>query len=114
MGARFKGWGIGLPERIVTNDELSQTLDTSDEWITERTGIRERRIGGSAVELGVIAGHNALADAGVSVDDIDFLLLATTTPDRLCPSSATMIAAARVVSGRAMANSSPPMRPIRS
>ena len=93
MGARFKGWGIGLPERIVTNDELSQTLDTSDEWITERTGIRERRIGGSAVELGVIAGHNALADAGVSVDDIDFLLLATTTPDRLCPSSATMIAA---------------------
>ena len=43
MGVRFKGWGIAVPDRVVTNDELSQTLDTSDEWITERTGIRERR-----------------------------------------------------------------------
>src|SRR5271154_2664799 len=92
MGVRFKGWGIALPDRIVTNDELSLTLDTSDEWINERTGIRERRIGGSSVSLGVIAGRNAIADAGLLVGDIDFLVLATTTPDRLCPASAPMIA----------------------
>ncbi len=48
MGVRFTGWGTALPDRVVTNDELSLTLDTSDAWITERTGIRERRIGGSA------------------------------------------------------------------
>jgi 3-oxoacyl-[acyl-carrier-protein] synthase-3 len=92
MGVRFRGWGIALPDRIVTNDELSQTLDTSDEWITERTGIRARRVGGSAVSLGVIAGRNAIANAGLLVGDIDFLVLATTTPDRLCPASAPMIA----------------------
>ncbi len=92
MGVRFKGWGIALPDRIVTNDELSLTLDTSDEWINERTGIRERRIGGSSVSLGVIAGRNAIEDAGLLVGDIDFLVLATTTPDRLIPASAPMIA----------------------
>lgn len=92
MGVRFTGWGIALPERIVTNDELSLTLDTSDEWITERTGIRERRVGGSAMSLGVIAGREAIADAGLTLEDIDFLVLATTTPDRLCPATAPMIA----------------------
>ena len=92
MGVRFKGWGIALPDRIVTNDELSLTLDTSDEWITERTGIRERRIGGSAVSLGVIAGRNAIEDSGLVVGDIDFIVVATTTPDRICPASAPMIA----------------------
>ena len=92
MGVRFKGWGTGLPDRVVTNDELSKTLDTSDEWITERTGIRERRIGGSAKSLGVIAGQRALDDAGYGPGDIDFLVLATTTPDRLTPATAPMIA----------------------
>ncbi len=92
MGVRFRGWGIALPDRIVTNDELSLTLDTSDEWITERTGIRERRVGGTAVSLGVIAGRNAIEDAGLVVGDIDFIVVATTTPDRLCPASAPMIA----------------------
>lgn len=92
MGVRFKGWGIAVPDRIVTNDELSLTLDTSDEWIFERTGIHERRIGGSAKSLGVIAAQRALADAGVGVDDIDFLVLATTTPDRLIPATAPLIA----------------------
>ncbi len=93
MGVRFKGWGTAVPDRVVTNDELSKTLDTSDEWITERTGIRERRIGGSAKTLGVLAGQRALAAAGVGVDDVDFLVLATTTPDRITPATAPMIAA---------------------
>ena len=92
MGARFIGWGTAVPDRVVTNDELSLTLDTSDAWIIERTGIRERRIGGSAKSLGVQAGQRALDDAGVAASDIDFLILATTTPDRITPSTATLIA----------------------
>lgn len=92
MGVRFKGWGIGLPDRIVTNDELSLTLDTSDEWISERTGIRQRYVGGTARSLGVIAGRNAMADAGVEPEVIDFVLLATTSPDRIAPATAVLIA----------------------
>ncbi len=92
MGARFIGWGTAVPDRIVTNEELSLTLDTTDEWITERTGIKERRIGGSAKSLGVIAGQRALDDAGVDPKDVDFLILATTTPDRITPATSPMIA----------------------
>jgi 3-oxoacyl-[acyl-carrier-protein] synthase III len=92
MGVRFKGWGIGLPDRVVTNDELSLTLDTSDEWISERTGIRQRYVGGTARSLGVIAGRNAMADAGVEPEDIDFVILATTSPDRIAPATSVLIA----------------------
>jgi 3-oxoacyl-[acyl-carrier-protein] synthase III len=92
MGVRFTGWGIGLPENIVTNDDLSKTLDTSDEWIAERTGIRERRIGSSTRELGVLAATEAMKNAGVSPSDIDVLILATTTPERMAPATAPMIA----------------------
>jgi 3-oxoacyl-[acyl-carrier-protein] synthase-3 len=92
MGVRFRGWGIAVPDRVVTNDELSQTLDTSDEWIFERTGIRERRIGGTTQSLGALAGRRALDDAGYSVDDVDFMILATSSPDRICPSTAVLIA----------------------
>jgi len=92
MGVRFTGWGIGLPENIVTNDDLSKTLDTSDEWIAERTGIRERRIGSSTRELGVLAATEAMKSAGVSPSDIDVLILATTTPERMAPATAPIIA----------------------
>lgn len=93
MGVRFTGWGIGLPDRVITNDELAQTMDTSDEWISERTGIRERRVGGTTRSLGAEAGRAAIADAGLTPADIDFILLATTTPDRMAPSTAAMIQA---------------------
>lgn len=92
MGVRFTGWGIGLPENIVTNDDLSKTLDTSDEWIAERTGIRERRIGSSTRELGVLAATEAMKNAGVGPSDFDVLILATTTPERMAPATAPMIA----------------------
>ncbi|MGH3733871.1 MAG: beta-ketoacyl-ACP synthase III [Acidimicrobiales bacterium] len=92
MGARFTGWGIALPERIVTNDELSQTLPTSDAWIQERTGIKERRIGGTVAHLGAVAGRLAIEDAGIEAKDIDFLILATSAADRITPATATMMA----------------------
>jgi 3-oxoacyl-[acyl-carrier-protein] synthase-3 len=92
MGARFIGWGTAVPDRIVTNEELSLTLPTSDEWIVERTGIRERRIGGTVTSLGVEAGNKALVDAGVEAKDIDFLVLATSAADRITPATSAMIA----------------------
>jgi 3-oxoacyl-[acyl-carrier-protein] synthase-3 len=76
---------------VVTNDELSRTLDTSDAWITERTGIKQRRVGGSASTLGLAAARAALAVANVEPAGIDAILLATTTPDRLIPATAPLI-----------------------
>ena len=92
MGARFIGWGVAVPDRIVTNTELSETLPTSDEWIQERTGIKERRIGGTVTDLGAAAGSLALEDAGIEPSDIDFLVLATSAADRITPATAPMIA----------------------
>ena len=90
-GLRVTGWGVGLPDRVVTNEELSLTLETSDDWIAERTGIRERRVGGSASTLGLAAARAALDRAGVAPVAIDAILLATTTPDRLIPATAPLI-----------------------
>lgn len=90
-GLRLTGWGVGLPDRVVTNDELSLTLATSDEWIAERTGIRERRVGGSASTLGLAAARAALDVAHVEPSALDAILLATTTPDRLIPATAPLI-----------------------
>lgn len=92
MGARFTGWGIALPDRVVTNDELSKTLQTSDEWIQARTGIKERRIGSTVTDLGAEAGRAAIDDAGLAVQDIDFLILATSAADRITPATSSMVA----------------------
>jgi 3-oxoacyl-[acyl-carrier-protein] synthase-3 len=90
-GIRVSGWGIAVPDKVVTNDDMAARLDTSDEWIVERTGIRERRIGGTTTGLAIEAAQAALACAGRTASDIDNLLLATTTPDGLVPGSAPTV-----------------------
>lgn len=90
----IKGIGSYLPERIVSNAELSKTVETSDEWIRERTGIGQRHIadeGQYTSDLGLAAAKAALADAGMDAQDIDLIVVATTTPDYTFPSTATMI-----------------------
>ena len=81
MGIKVVGWGTALPEKVLTNADLAQMVDTSDEWIVERTGIRERHIGGTTAGLATEAGQRAIAIAGVDPSTIDLLILATTTPD---------------------------------
>lgn len=90
-GAVITGWGSALPPRVLTNQELCQTLDTSDEWIRERSGIQERRIGGTTAGLSVISGSAAMAMAGVDPSQIDALVLATTTPDRCVPATSATV-----------------------
>jgi len=90
-GIRIAGCGIAVPDKIVTNDDLAATLDTSDSWIVERTGIRQRHIGGTTSGLAIEAGQAALADAGLVASDIDHLILATTTPDSIIPGTAPTV-----------------------
>ena len=90
-GARIVGWGTALPDKTVTNEDLSATMDTSDEWITERTGIKERRIGGTTCGLATEAGRAALKSAGVDPSEIDLVILATTTPDKTVPATASSV-----------------------
>ncbi|MEQ8333986.1 beta-ketoacyl-ACP synthase III [Nisaea sp.] len=90
------GCGSYLPQRLVTNDELSLTVDTSDEWITKRTGIRQRHIaadGEFTSDLALHAARDALRHAGMTADDIDLIIVATTTPDDTFPSTATKVQA---------------------
>jgi len=90
-GIRITGWGIAVPDKVVTNDDLAASLDTSDEWIVERTGIRERHIGGTTSGLAIEAGQAALVCAGRSPEDIDHVVLATTTPDGIVPGTAPSV-----------------------
>jgi 3-oxoacyl-[acyl-carrier-protein] synthase-3 len=100
--ARIVGWGTALPDKVVTNADLEGTLDTSDAWIVERTGIRERRIGGTTTGLGIEAAQGAMARAGVTGADIDLVLLCTSTPDETMPASASAIQQALGVAGGAV------------
>jgi 3-oxoacyl-[acyl-carrier-protein] synthase-3 len=90
-GGIITGHGIALPDKVVTNDDLSVTLDTSDAWIQERTGIRERRIGGTTSQLAIDAGLAALECAHRRPDEIDAVVLATTTPDQIVPGTSATV-----------------------
>jgi 3-oxoacyl-[acyl-carrier-protein] synthase III len=90
------GTGSALPRRRVTNDELAQTVDTTDQWIVERTGIRARYVAGegeTTASLATDAARKALDHAGIAATDIDLIVLATATPDQTFPSSATKVQA---------------------
>ncbi len=96
------GAGCYLPERVVTNAELARKVDTSDEWILQRTGIRERHIaadGEFTSALGIKAAQAALADAGLSPQDIDLIVCATSTPDNTFPATAVSIQAGLGITG---------------
>jgi 3-oxoacyl-[acyl-carrier-protein] synthase-3 len=89
------GLGSHVPARVLTNDELSTIVDTSDEWIMERTGIRERRIAApdeALTDLALPAAREALEQAGVAAKDIDLLVCATVTPDMMFPTSSALLA----------------------
>ncbi len=92
--AKAIGCGHYLPERVVTNDELAQRIDTTDEWIRTRTGIRRRHIaadGEKTSDLAIAASRMALSQAGLTGADIDAVVLATSTPDQTFPSTATTV-----------------------
>lgn len=94
--SRIIGCGSYLPERVVSNAELAETVDTSDEWIRQRTGIRQRHIvaeGELTSDLALKASREALADAGIEADSIDLIVLATTTPDDTFPATAVRVQA---------------------
>jgi 3-oxoacyl-[acyl-carrier-protein] synthase-3 len=100
----IEGVGSYLPRRVLTNDELARMVDTSDAWITERTGIRERHVaaeGELTSDLAVAAGQAALADAGLAPADVDLVVVATATPDRTFPATAATVQAKLGMSGGA-------------
>ena len=92
--ARIAGIGSFLPEKVVTNKDLEKTMDTSDEWIRERTGIKRRHVvadGQTTSSIGLEAAKRAMADAGVGPEDIDLIVVGTCTPDKVFPSTACII-----------------------
>jgi 3-oxoacyl-[acyl-carrier-protein] synthase-3 len=91
-GFKLTGVGAALPEKVLTNEDLTAWMDTTDDWIRERTGIGERRIGGSTSGLATQAAERALSAAGVDADSIDQIILATTSPDHICPGTAPAVA----------------------
>lgn len=90
-GGVITGWGIAVPDKVVTNDDLAARMDTNDAWIVERTGIRQRHIGGTTSGLAVGAGRAALERAGRRPDEIDAVVLATTTPDQIVPGTSASV-----------------------
>ena len=92
--ARIAGIGSFLPEKVVTNKDLEKTMDTSDEWIRERTGIKRRHVVSddeTTSSIGLIAAQRAMKDAGVSAKEIDLIIVGTATPDKIFPSTACII-----------------------
>ena len=102
MGSVLVSWGTALPEKVVTNHDLASYLDTSDQWVTERTGIRERRIGGSTASLSVDASQRALERVGLAGSDIDLIVLSTTTADQMVPGTSADVSAQLGTRGGAM------------
>ena len=93
-GAVITGWGTALPPKKLTNQDLADMgLDTNDDWILERTGIRERHVGGTTAGLSAEAGRLALGMSGLDPASIDAIILATTTPDRTVPATSSTVAA---------------------
>ena len=94
MNATITGWGRCVPPAVLTNEDLASMIDTSDEWITSRSGIKERRIAHVAnSDMATLAGRRAIAAAGLDPTDIDYIILATCTADRQIPSSACYVQA---------------------
>ncbi len=92
--AAITGWGRCTPEPVLTNDDLASVIDTSDEWITTRSGIKERRISHvDNSEMATVAARRALAAAGLEPSDLDYILVATCTPDRQIPAMAATVQA---------------------
>ncbi len=91
INGAITGWGRALPEKVVTNSDLAKTMDTSDEWIRERTGIERRHIGGTTASLSIESGRKAIEMAGVDPSTIDALILSTTTPDRTVPATSAAV-----------------------
>lgn len=91
MTIRIAGIGTHLPPKVVTNADLAKQMDTSDDWIRERAGIGERHVGGTTSEMAVAAGIEALSDASLTPDQIDLLVLATTSPDQRFPATSAVV-----------------------
>src|SRR5580704_9900876 len=96
LGVRLAGSGMSIPAKVLTNNDLAQRVDTNDEWIVQRTGIRERHVAADdqgIVDLAKDAVSRSLADAGMTPKQLDMLILATLTPEMVCPSSSARVVA---------------------
>ena len=94
IGVKISGTGSYLPDKILTNEDLEKFVDTSDEWITTRTGIKERRIASntqSTSDLASAAAIDAMSDAGIKSEDVDLIIVATISPDAFFPSTACYV-----------------------
>lgn len=104
LWATISGCGMYVPEKVLTNKDLETMVDTSDEWITQRTGIRQRHIaadGETSSSMGIHAGRQAIAAAGLTADDIDLVICGTATPDYQFPATACLIQDALGITGGA-------------
>jgi 3-oxoacyl-[acyl-carrier-protein] synthase-3 len=102
--ATIRGWGMYVPERVLSNDDLSAIVDTSDEWITSRTGIKQRHIASpdeGTASMGIIAARKAIESAGLSSTDIDLVIVGTATPDFQFPATGCLIQNALGIEGGA-------------